>query len=135
MAENTWGESQAVGVAEIDAQHQALVVHIGKLFDSVRQNEEELVPTALLTSLFLEVREHFATEERLMTAYDFPEYRRHKAQHDALITWTADLQSSLYDSQTAVTVELLEFIQHWLADHIPDMDKELGAYLNSRGIA
>jgi hemerythrin len=63
-----WSSEFALGVDEIDQQHQALVGMINALDASTRDDSSSDTVRQLLRDLNDYVREHFAFEERLMAA-------------------------------------------------------------------
>jgi hemerythrin len=130
----TWNNTLSVNVQEIDSQHKRLVELVNQLHDAMSQGKGREVMGATLAGLIDYTRTHFAAEERLMTAHAYPGYGRHKAEHDALTKQVVDLQGQYQAGQPVLTIEVMNFLKDWLSKHILEVDKQLGAYLNSKGV-
>lgn len=72
---------------------------------------------------------HFGAEEELMKRFFYPEYETHKALHDALLSAIKDLAQRFQDDDLVLTMETMQFIRRWLAEHILLTDKKLGGFL------
>jgi hemerythrin len=130
----TWSDSLSVGVQDIDVQHKRLVELINQLHDAMGQGKGRAVLGKTLDGLIDYTRTHFAMEERLMATQAYPGAVRHKAEHDALTKQVLDLQSKFLIGQATVTLEVMKFLKDWLSNHILTLDKQFGAYLNSKGV-
>ena len=130
----TWNETLSVNVQEIDSQHKHLVELINQLHDAMSQGRGREVMGKVLEGLIDYTRTHFATEERLMAAHAYPGQPRQKAEHDALTKKVLDLQSQFLAGQGVLTLEVMKFLKDWLSNHILEVDKQFGVYLNSKGV-
>ncbi len=121
-----WDEEMSVGVIELDADHKELIKVINQLGanaeDQARQN-------AIRQSLFALLRYaeyHFAREEKVMAACQYPEIREHKAEHRDFVERINHLHRRFDDNPDAaaeaaaaiVNEALLDFLQDWLKHHI-----------------
>ena len=79
-----WTPALAIGVPEIDHQHQELFVRIERLVEGVARGNPADVER-LLEFLSQYVVKHFGAEERWMLRSAYPDYARHKAQHERFI--------------------------------------------------
>jgi hemerythrin len=130
-----WSEVWSVGVAEIDAQHRALVEQIAALTEASRSER----PAGLHRTLdFLGnyVVEHFGTEERLMEEHAYPAFPAHKREHDTLVADWGDMRDEyLAEGATPrVFVALNLRLAMWLTNHVFNSDKELGRFLVGKGV-
>ena len=130
----TWNETLSVNVQEIDSQHKHLVELINQLHDAMSQGRGREVMGKVLEGLIDYTRTHFATEERLIAAHAYPGLPRQKAEHDALTKKVLDLQSQFLAGQGVLTLEVMKFLKDWLSNHILEVDKQFGVYLNSKGV-
>lgn len=130
----TWNDSLSVNVQEIDSQHKRLVELINQLHDAMSQGRGREVMGKVLDGLISYTRTHFAYEERLMAARAYPSLAQHKAEHDALTKQVLDLQSQFLAGQAVLTLQVMKFLKDWLSNHILEVDKKLGAYLNTKGV-
>ena len=134
MALMAWSDNLSVNVTQIDEQHKKLVGMLNDLHDAMKQGKGSDASGNVLSGLVQYVATHFATEEKLMKEHAYPEYLKHKIEHDALTKQALDLQKQLQEGKPVLTVELMKFLKDWLSNHILGTDKKYGPYLNSKGI-
>jgi hemerythrin len=79
-----WTPALAIGVPEIDHQHQELFLRIEQLVQGVSRGNATDVE-CLLEFLGQYVVKHFGAEERWMLRSAYPDYARHKAEHERFI--------------------------------------------------
>ena len=139
MAENlrqpiTWRPEFATGVAIIDDQHRVLVTMLSsaeeKLTDRSPIEDFRLIVQGLLNYAGY----HFGTEESLMNETGFRpamsvEAARHQAEHKSFAGKVAAIQAGLLAGEPITKAELLDFLSHWLVDHILDTDKIFAAFV------
>ncbi|MBI3592188.1 MAG: hemerythrin family protein, partial [Nitrospirae bacterium] len=77
---------------------------------------------------------HFANEENMMKTHAYPDYLKHKAEHDNLTKQALDLQKQHKEGKPVLTIELMTFLKNWLSNHIMGTDKKYSPFLNSKGI-
>lgn len=134
MALMTWSDSLSVNIKEIDEQHQKLVGMINDLHDAMKVGKGSDVTGTILTGLVQYVAVHFAAEEKLMKAHSYPEFLKHKAEHENLTKQAMELQKQFNEGKPVLTVELMNFLKNWLTTHIQGTDKKYGPFLNGKGI-
>ncbi|MCR4430929.1 MAG: bacteriohemerythrin [Tepidanaerobacteraceae bacterium] len=126
-----WTEDLATGIEEIDSQHKELFNRINALVDACSKGKGKEELTGVINFLGDYVVMHFGAEEKRMKAQGFPDYDKHKKQHDDFIGEFRDLKEKL--EQKGPTVDLVIKVNHflfdWLMNHIRKMDKVLGAFL------
>lgn len=130
----TWGPSLAVGVKEIDDQHQVLVKLANELNDAMRDGKGKEALGKILTELVSYTRKHFATEERLMDQYKYAQSAVHKQQHKELVQTVSGLVAKFEKGDAALTTEVMNFLREWLMKHILNTDKALAKELTAKGV-
>ncbi|MFN3247583.1 MAG: bacteriohemerythrin, partial [Leptonema sp. (in: bacteria)] len=84
MAFMEWTEEMDVGISEFNNHHKKLIELINRLFNAMSENKTK----ELLEQIFLELidytKYHFSAEEKLMIQLNYPEYTRHKQEHETL---------------------------------------------------
>ena len=128
-----WSAALSVGIDEIDAQHQALIDLINQLQDAVvggLDRERQLDALGRLAEL---TKIHFAVEESLMRIFGYPDYERHKAQHEGLIRSMLDLQRRLDVDRAPLDDGLMRHLKHWLLDHILQSDQDYSRFFLAAG--
>lgn len=129
-----WSNELSVGIEEIDAQHQVLVDLLNEIHEAIQQRHAAEVTTQILDRIGEYTRVHFAVEESLMRILHYPEYERHKEEHDKLIVQLNDLSEKLNSGKSSISFELAHFLKVWLTRHIMEADKRYTGYFLSQGI-
>jgi len=129
-----WTSDLAVGVSEIDKQHQEIFRKINNLLDACNQGKGKTVVADVIDFLGNYVVEHFGAEEKLMQQYNYPGYAQHKQMHDDFIkTYTALKESYERDGLAVnVVIQTNKTVVRWLNDHIRNVDKQLGKFLSEQ---
>jgi hemerythrin len=128
-----WKNGYNVYVDEIDEQHQHLMKLILKMRAGVENQLDHQLQRYVLDELLDYTHYHFNTEEMLMADHQYPFSEIHKHQHDEFIFRIQEFRNDFCQGK-AQTFKILGFLVNWLVDHISVSDKELGHYLNSKGI-
>jgi hemerythrin len=61
-------------------------------------------------------------------------YLRHKAEHKALLDKVTALAKDLSAGKITVTLDVMLFLNDWLAKHIVGTDKQYGPLFNQKGL-
>jgi hemerythrin len=78
---------------------------------------------------------HFAHEERLMQLHQYPDFAKHKAQHDALVKQVLAFQTEFDAGRATMAVQVLQFLKDWLANHIKGSDLAYAPCLKAQKVA
>jgi len=130
-----WDEKYSVGVKELDSQHKQLVTILGDLYDAMQAQKTNEVLGKILNQLVGYTKAHFATEERLMAQYGYPNLAAQKREHEAFTKKVIDFKESFDSDRTSLSVSLTSFVKDWLFSHIAGTDKKYGAFFNSKGLS
>jgi hemerythrin len=129
MSPIQWSPALAVGVPEIDAQHQELFQRAERLDSALRAGGgAEVAP--LIRYLGAYVVEHFAAEERFMHEIGFPGLEEHRAVHLAFREELAAMHAE-YERKGAtplVAQALHDWLSDWLLGHVGGLDVEIGRF-------
>jgi hemerythrin-like metal-binding protein len=118
-----------VGIDEIDDDHRKLVNLFNIINHSVTEGVAEDYVEAVLEELINCTVWHFSHEERLMLKYGYEGLDEHKAEHQDLINSVRELQQKYLQMGKLEKKEDLEYLEHWLTEHILTADNRLGSYL------
>jgi hemerythrin len=113
-----WSQEMSVNVKEIDEQHKKLVDLINLLHDSMKSGKGKDVLSRVLNDLTDYTVYHFGTEEKLFQKYGYPEYLRHKKEHDDLTKQVVEIKTRYEAGQEMITIEVMSFLKDWLNNHI-----------------
>lgn len=132
-----WQPDFATGVAIIDDQHRVLIKMLNEA--SVELTDRSPIEdfSRIVQGLLSYAGYHFQTEEKLMndnsyTAACSADSERHLSQHHAFAEKVVAVKTGLKAGQRIAKADLVKFLTEWLADHILNTDKKLGAFLCSR---
>ncbi|MCU7805830.1 MAG: bacteriohemerythrin [Candidatus Thiodiazotropha sp. (ex Lucinoma borealis)] len=124
-----WSNTLSVEVDEIDEDHRRLVDLFNILNHAVADGESADYQEAVLEELISCTVWHFKHEERLMLKYAYEEFAAHKTEHQDLIESAKALQQQFLQADKRIANKDIEFLEHWLTEHILVADMRLGAYL------
>ncbi|MCS7130596.1 MAG: bacteriohemerythrin [Archaeoglobaceae archaeon] len=123
-----WDDSFSVGVQEIDSQHKKLVEMLGSLISEMKKGQGRIVIGKTIEEMMNYAKVHFATEEKYMTLYNYPNSTSHKKEHEKFIESAKNFYEN-YMKGNLTAVELMNFLRNWLLEHILDSDKNLGKFV------
>jgi hemerythrin len=129
-----WSNELSVGIEEIDAQHRILVDLLNEVHEAIQQRQGVEVTQDIIRRLDEYTRVHFAVEESLMRILHYPEYERHKEEHDKLIGQLAELRNKMNAGKSSISFDLAHFLKIWLTKHIMEGDKRYTAHFLAQGI-
>lgn len=132
-----WREEYSIGVPEVDAQHQELLINIRKLSDSFREGRK-LDVQEILKFLAGYAVHHFNTEEVLMRDSGYPFTAQHVREHQTFVKYFTKLcqEIELSEPNSAyVTFRIQLLLVDWLINHTTKTDKHLGVYLRNKNVA
>jgi hemerythrin-like metal-binding protein len=124
-----WDSSLSVHVKEIDEDHRRLVDLLNILGHAVAQGDPTRYIEAVLEELISLTIWHFRHEERLMLKHDYQGLAEHKSEHEQLIESVRDLQQKFLRGGGPLSSKDIEFLEHWLTEHIYVADMQMGSYL------
>ncbi len=130
-----WTDELSVDIQEIDNQHKVLINILNQLFTAVAERKSEKIIGETLDALMDYTRTHFELEENLMRSagYGGADFDAHLAMHHIFVDRMDSIASKFLSENKAVTFELLNFLKHWLRDHIMVTDKKYAAALRMAG--
>lgn len=129
-----WDPRLAIGVKEIDLQHQEIFGRVGALLDGMKAGRAREELEALVAFLEEYVVHHFEAEEALMRSNAWGHVEAHVAEHQK---FTADFRvfRARFASSgftTGLVVDLATFVTGWLGRHIAGPDRAFGRSLAGR---
>lgn len=125
-------DAPRVGVTEIDAQHATLIGLVNRLNEAMLEREDRDTLTTIIRELLEHAQRHFAYEETLMQAHDYPQYASHKADHDRLMRHISDLAHQFQQGDLLLSFAVMMDLKAWATIHIEKSDAPLGIYLSGR---
>lgn len=129
-----WSDAFSVKIGIIDAQHKNLVSIINELHQAMVAGHGKDQLAKILSSLIKYTQVHFKTEENIMESHRYPEYSRHKSEHERLTKTVLDFQVKFQKNEVGLTIEVMDFLKNWLSKHILESDKGYSPFLNAQGV-
>jgi len=129
-----WNESHSVNVKEIDEQHKTFIGILNKIYDLVYQRIDQAELKKILDELVAYAEKHFQTEEGYFDKFNYEHSEEHKKEHLKLKTQIGDFYKKLEAGEVEISVELLDFLENWLVDHLDIQDKKYIKCFNEHGL-
>ncbi len=130
----TWNENFSVGINTIDEQHKKLVSLINELATAMSEGKGRDKIDSLLTELADYTVYHFSEEEKLMANYEYPGLEEHKKIHSAFVEKVSDFKKKYENGSLLISIEVFQFLQDWLKEHILGTDKQYSPFLREKGV-
>jgi hemerythrin len=115
-----WTPALAVGVAEIDAQHQELFRRADAFLEGLQSCSAADV-ARLLGFLRDHARAHFGAEEDWMRQASYPDLEAHRAEHQRFLSDLEKLSTG-DGAAGAAPLEVASWLVRWLHDHVVRAD-------------
>lgn len=129
-----WSENLSVGITEIDEQHKKLVSQINTLHDGMRSGQGKDTLEKTLGELAAYTQYHFETEEKYMEKFGYPDFEKHKAEHDAFVGKVVDFQNAYSSGKLGLSIDVMKFLSGWVAGHIRGTDKNYTVCFKDHGL-
>jgi hemerythrin len=130
----TWDDGMALGIEEIDTQHQGIVEHFSRLSEAAQAGAGKELLEELTFFLIDYAQNHFATEDQLMVKWLYPDIEEHRAEHKCF-TLDAKMFREKIEAEGA-TRELAMIITgkliRWIIQHIRNDDRKMVAFLKEK---
>ncbi|MBP8082174.1 MAG: hemerythrin family protein [Spirochaetes bacterium] len=128
MAYIEWDDSYSVGVEIFDNEHKKLIDIINRLHLALLMKETDAVIGKALKDLIEYTITHFAHEEENMANQTYPEFFKHKKEHDELIKKVQDYKTQIESGKTTISLSLMNFLKDWLMNHILGTDMKYRSF-------
>ena len=128
-----WSDAYKLGIPSVDTDHKQLVDLLNRFFARAQEGGDTAELGEILNELVKQTKAHFTREEVLLDRGDYPHLALHIAEHHRLLQQMGHFLTP-YQAGTAsreLTVEMAEFLQHWLLDHIVREDMPYRPYLKT----
>ncbi|HTH16357.1 MAG TPA: hemerythrin family protein [Magnetospirillum sp.] len=120
-----WEDGYKIGNAEMDAQHLILFALLNQLNININDDRAGECLQDVLTALCAYIDYHFAHEEALMKAWDYPGLDEHAAKHVEFVAEVKRLQAAVAGVNALTgALKVRAFVLDWLLGHILAEDVE-----------
>lgn len=122
-----WQPSYALGINEIDQQHQKLLTHAAEIITAIQQKKSWSDIYYLIEALRKFASFHFQFEEALMRMFGYPDHENHAQSHESFFTRLAALERLAIHDQLENNV--IQMLTDWVMNHILCTDRDYVDYL------
>ena len=134
MALIDWNESFSVNVRQIDAQHRQVIEMINSLHAAMQSGKGRQEVGEIIRKMVEYTRQHFSTEEKLLSEHGYAGYQAQKAAHDAFTARVTDFERQYQSNPLVLSLEVMNFLKEWWTGHILGEDQKYSAFLNEKGV-
>lgn len=126
-----WEERYAVGIHLIDEQHKQLIELTNSLYLACRQGESVAKEHFgdVLRSAVDYVAFHFSTEEQIMERISYPDFVKHKREHETFVKKVLGDWKEFEEGKSFVPQGFVRFLRDWILSHIAVSDKLFVDYI------
>ncbi|MCX7628184.1 MAG: bacteriohemerythrin [Methylophilaceae bacterium] len=126
-----WEQCYRLGEALLDSQHKRLLDLCQETLECAALKDKRIARLQfrlILNDMMKYATEHFATEERLLEHYHYPQLEQHKSEH---LQYFAKLTELLMSAPNGIIdmEEISRFNYDWWTQHIQESDAQLKPYL------
>jgi len=125
LKEWDWDDQLLTGEETVDYQHKILFRVINDLIRAVNMSDDtsSILVEVALDELLKYAGYHFSDEEELMKKKQYSGFGMHKAQHEMFVEKILVFKTRMNNNEN-IGKELVDFMFHWLINHIKKLDKE-----------
>jgi len=128
-----WLPEYAVGVEEIDREHQRLFALAETMHQAMLAGKGKKFLKSQVAGLIDFAKRHFSHEERLMKVKGYPERREHRLRHDEIRARLRVLHDRWESGETTLTIEAMLLFMECLREQVTGIDLRLAGYLKATG--
>ncbi|MCB9948113.1 MAG: bacteriohemerythrin [Rhodospirillaceae bacterium] len=125
----TWSDRFSVGHDRIDGDHQRLIQLVNHLNQAMIDGKADTEIAGVMQDLADYTASHFGREEEIMRTFSYPDLAEHKAMHRDLLAKLTDFQARFARGETALTIDVMNFLRDWLIHHIAESDRKLASFV------
>jgi len=128
MAICEWSKAMSVGVPVLDSDHKAPIELINALQKDGERDEVSTRLDEVFEQLAIYVDYHFAREESVMHACNYPATVAHREEHRKIAKDIQRFHEQHKRGEIQIGQEFLEFLKDWLNHHILIQDMDYKKY-------
>jgi len=131
MSNCEWNDRYSIGIVHIDEHHRHLFSLLNRLYNDFVNKIRGDTLTALFDELVDYATYHFSAEEYWMQESFFPHFEKHKEEHALFSRRVTEMHKDYHAGRRQISLELLTFLNDWLAAHILRSDAEFGRFITA----
>ncbi len=124
-----WNRKYECGNQIIDTQHKKLFQLSNELLVAMLEPQEKTVCEQLMEELIEEIAVHFNTEESIIEAAGYPEFREHREIHKEMLALASDIIQG-YKADNIDPEDVFNFLAvHIVHEDMLEEDRKFFAYV------
>jgi len=129
-----WSKHFSVGNDRMDSQHRELFDIIADLRTAMASEDilvEYEAEWEVVERMIAYAIRHLSEEEQLLEESGYPDLAMHREMHREFLAKIFEIEKAIENGDDAPSVEkLCDFLEHWLAHHILEVDQQYRPYLD-----
>ena len=130
----TWNHECIVGVKAMDDQHGIIMDTLNDLRKMIVEGRDRKAICDQLDRVIAFSQAHFQSEEHLLEKQGYPALREHREAHQRLLIRLQEAAEHAKHSENGEIQSLFHFLRNWYSEHIEQLDRQYGPWLNARGV-
>jgi len=128
-----WSDSYSMGIKVIDDQHKELINIVNDIFSHAtgREWEEHEYFKDIIKQAVDYIKNHFATEEKIMISTKYNGYEAHKKIHEEFILKVVQTAKDYETGKRLTLTNFGYFLKDWVLSHVAVMDKKYSDYFRT----
>ena len=127
-------EIWSVKVQAMDEEHIGIFNYINDIHRAIKQKRSNAELQKIIEDLYTWTKDHFADEQRLMKAHDYPGLPEQLREHKSLLDQVLEIIRQLKDGEDVDLIKVMIFLKEWLQNHIMKVDKKYADFFNEHGV-
>ncbi|MEN9444802.1 MAG: hypothetical protein RIS47_1692, partial [Bacteroidota bacterium] len=124
----------SLGIASIDEEHKVLITMLSDFYEHLQNRSTHESINKLIVGMKAYIDFHFTKEEELMQKFEYPEYMKHKAEHEFFVKKVLEIDAKYRKGQLVLSFEITDFLKNWFKNHILVSDKNYTTFFIARGV-
>jgi len=121
----------STALKSMNKEHDMIKEILNKINYAYNNKLNTTIKKKLINELYIFLDFHFTSEENMLTMFDYPDYDKHKEEHDHMKYHLAEIIGTL-DVEEIDFEELKNFIYESLHIHTQKSDAELTKHLKTQ---
>jgi hemerythrin len=126
-----WDDRYSLGIPLIDAQHKRLIVITNDLHFACQASDgklDERFKEAVHNAVAY-VQYHFSTEEKIMEKVKYPDFAKHKKEHNDFVKEILTKVKEFEKGNIFVPISFVIYLRDWVLTHIAITDIKMAAFI------
>ncbi|MGA2448936.1 MAG: bacteriohemerythrin [Polyangiaceae bacterium] len=128
------GPRFSVEVKRFDDDHREMIRLINDLHSAMKSGQARDILSSLTDKLADYAKLHIGDEETTMQRFGYPQLASHRQEHAEFAERVAEIRQQAQAGDVVSAIDLLEFLQAWLFNHILGTDRLYAPFFVARHV-